>query len=256
MKHRYLKLAAVLTCAGALSVGSVVSASTLSDVFRVADQLNRQAKSSQAKVDALTEETRGLLNEYKTVLKEIEGLRVYNRQLDKQIANQTQEMANLSQSIDDVTLIERQIMPFMLEMIEGLEQFVDLDMPFLMDERNGRVERLRETMDRSDVAVSEKFNQVFRAYQIENDYGRTMESYKDTVTVDGQNLSVDVLRLGRVSLAYQTADSAQTGWFNPTSRQWEALPDSYADSIRDGIRMAKKQLSTNIITMPLVGPQK
>ena len=55
-----------------------------------------QARQSQSKIDALTEETRQLLSEYKVVLKEIQGLRVYNRQLEKQIANQEAEMTQLN----------------------------------------------------------------------------------------------------------------------------------------------------------------
>ena len=98
-----------------------------------------------------------MLSDYKIVLKEIEGLRVYNRQLEKQISNQEKEMAQLSSSIDEVTVIERQITPLMLRMIDGLEQFVELDVPFLLEERRDRIERLREIMDRADVAVSEKF---------------------------------------------------------------------------------------------------
>ena len=110
-----------------------LSATTLSDIFQVADRMNGAAKRSQTKIDALTEETRKLLSDYKVVLKEIEGLRVYNRQLEKQIANQEAEMSQLSESIDKVTVIERQITPLMLRMIDGLEQFISLDMPFLYE---------------------------------------------------------------------------------------------------------------------------
>ena len=69
----------------------------------------------------------------------------------------------------------------MIRMIDGVEQFVELDLPFLLKERRARVSRLRDMMDRADVAVSEKFSQVLRAYQIENDYGRTLEAYSDTI---------------------------------------------------------------------------
>ena len=104
-----------------LAAGLVASgtgyAANLNDIFQVAEQINNQAKRSQVKIDALTEETRQLLSEYKTVLKEIEGLRVYNRQLEKQIGNQEREMAQLARSIDEVTVIERQITPLMLRMI-------------------------------------------------------------------------------------------------------------------------------------------
>ena len=94
-----------------LALSAPASATTLNDIYQVAQQMNQSAKRSQAKIDSLTEETRKLLSEYKTVLKEIEGLRVYNRQLEKQISNQEQEMSDLAESIDKVTLIERQITP-------------------------------------------------------------------------------------------------------------------------------------------------
>ena len=178
-----------LAQAFALSLSMVVTgaanAATLNDIFATTKSINDEAKRSQAKIDALTEETRDLLGEYKTVLKEIEGLQVYNSQLQKQIDNQSTEMRELSTSIDQVTLIERQITPFMLRMIDGLEQFISLDMPFLLDERNKRAQELRLMLERADVAVSEKFNQVFRAYQIENEYGRTMESYSETINLEG-----------------------------------------------------------------------
>ena len=241
----------------ALVVGfsATASAATLADIYQVAERINQQAKTSQAKIDALTEETRQLLNEYKTVLKQVEGLRVYNRQLDKQIAGQRQEMEQLTQSIDEVTIIERQITPLMLRMIEGLEQFVELDLPFLEEERYRRIDTLREMMDRADVAVSEKFSQVLRAFQIENEYGRTMESYPATIDIEGVERKVDVLKVGRVSLVYQTPDGEETGMWNQGARQWEPLGDEYTTPVRNGIRMARKQLSVDMLTLPITGPE-
>ncbi len=244
----------VYALVAALSLSALpTQANSLRQVFRVADQLNAQAKTSQARIDALTEQTRELIVDYKTVLKEIEGLRVYNKQLEKQISNQEEELAALSQSIDDVTLIERQISPFMLRMIDGLDQFVGLDMPFLLNERTERVANLRSTMDRADVAVSEKFNQVMRAYQIENEYGRTMEAYEDTINIDGTDRKVEVLKVGRIALVYQTPDGEETGVFNKATRQWERLSNDYKNAVRNGIRMGKKQLTPNLLTLPVPG---
>ncbi len=228
---------------------------TLADIYQVAERINSQAVTSQAKIDALTEETRKLLGEYKTVLNQVEGLRVYNRQLDTQIANQRQEMAQLSESIDNVTVIERQITPLMMRMIDGLEQFVALDMPFLLDERTDRVDRLRDMMDRSDVAVSEKFSQVLRAYQIENDYGRTMEAYTDTIDLDGSGRQAEVLKVGRVALVFQTPDGEDTGMWNKATGRWELLGDEFTTPVRNGIRMARKQLSVDMLTLPVIGPE-
>ena len=253
MKKHMQKLLLALLGSAAVFSGSTAMAATFNDVFQAAAQMNAQAKRSQAKIDDLTEETRRLLNEYKTVLKEVEGLKVYNRQLEKQIGNQEQEMLQLAASIDEVTIIERQITPLMLRMIDGLEQFVELDSPFLLDERRGRVERLREMMDRADVAVSEKFSQVFRAFQIENEYGRTMETYPTTIQIDGIDRKVDILKVGRIALVYQTPDGAETGMFNPGTREYESVDNSYQASVRQGIRMARQQASIDMLSLPVVG---
>lgn len=254
-KHRIQRLMASSLVVMAAMAGTPAMAATLDDVFDVAGQLNNQARQSQARIDALTEETRKLLGEYKTVLKEIEGLRVYNGQLEKQIANQEKEMATLSNSIDEVTVIERQITPLMMRMIDGLEQFINLDLPFLLDERMERLANLQDMMDRADVAVSEKLSQILRAYQIENEYGRTMEAYADTIVVNGTERMVDVLKVGRVSLVYQTQDGEETGVYNPTTKQWEVLDDSYRTPVQNGIRMARQQLSVDMLPLPVAGPE-
>jgi uncharacterized protein with PIN domain len=246
--------APLLIAFGAAATGTAAAA-TLSDIYRVADQINGQARQSQARIDTLTEETRSLLNDYKTVLKEIEGLRVYNRQLERQIENQEKEKTQITSSIEAVTVIERQIGPLMTRMIDGLEQFVKLDLPFLEKERAERVALLREILERADVSVSEKFSQVLRAYQIENEYGRTMEAYGATINVGGTDRKVDVLKVGRIALVYQTPDGEETGMFNPTSRQWEPLGDEYTTPVRNGIRMANKQLSVDLFELPIVGPE-
>ncbi len=255
-KLKHLSQAAALAgLVVTLAVAPVQAATTLSDIFQVAGQTNQAAKRSQAKIDALTEETRKLLSEYKTVLKEIEGLKVYNRQLEKQIANQEEEMAALSDSIDKVTVIERQITPLMLRMIDGLEQFVALDMPFFTKERADRLDRLRETMDRADVAVSEKFSVLFRAYQTENEYGRTMNTYGDTIVINGTERKVDILQLGRVALMYQTPDGEETGMYNKNTREWEQVGNEYQASVRQGIRMARQQATLDMFSVPVTGAE-
>ena len=238
-----------------IGFGGWASAAELASIFQAAEQTNQQARASQAAIDALAEETRKLHSDYRTVLKQIEGLQVYNRQLEKQIANQRQEMNQLAESIDKVTVIERQITPLMLRMIDTLEQFVGLDLPFLLDERHQRIDRLRDMMDRADVAVSEKYSQVLRAYQIENEYGRTMETYGDTINVEGVERKVDVLKVGRIALVYQTPDGEETGMWNKLGNAWEPIGDEFTTPVRNGIRMARKQLSVDLLTLPIIGPE-
>jgi hypothetical protein len=245
-----------LLVALAAAIGlSVAQAAPLSDVLNAAERVNVQARESQARIDQLNEETRRLLTDYRTVLKEIEGLRVYNRQLERQVESQEREKEELAESIEEVTLIERQITPLMLRMIDGLEQFVELDVPFLLGERRSRIERLREIMDRADISPSEKFSQIFQAYQIENEFGRTMDAYTDEIMLNGRPRVVDVLRVGRIALLYQTPDAEQTGAWSTGDNDWVQVSDIYRTPVSNGIRMARQQLSVDLLTLPIHGPE-
>ena len=128
-------------------------------------------------------------------------------------------------------------------------------MPFFSKERQDRLDRLRETMDRADVAVSEKFSVLFRAYQTENEYGRTMNTYGDTIVINGTERKVDILQLGRVALLYQTPDGEETGMYNKNSGEWEQVGNEYQASVRQGIRMARQQATLDMFSVPVPGAE-
>ncbi len=242
-------ICAVVALAAGLATNA--GATTLADIFAVADRINQQAKASQAKVDALSDETRDLFHTYRTTLKDVEGLRVLNANKERMIARQEREMAEIRENMEKVTGVERQVTPLMDRMVTALEQFIRLDIPILREEREDRARRLRDTLDRQDVAVSEKFSQVLQAYQIENDYGRALDAYTGQIDVDGVERVVDILYVGRVALLYQTTDGAETGHWNRQEKRWEVLDDSYQAAVRNGIRMARSQAALNLLPVPV-----
>ena len=223
----------------------------LEPAVKKAAEINQSAAKSQQKINNITVQIDNKLHQFKAINKETTGLDVYNVQLQKQIDNQMQEMADLNASIDGVSIIERQITPLMLRMITGLAQFVALDVPFLAQERNNRVVELQAMMDRADIAPSEKFRRVMEAYQVEMDYGRTLEAYSGLHIIDGQERDVDFLRVGRTALIYQTRDASLQGTWNKQTRQWEALSSSYRTQVTKGLRMAKKQLAPDLLMLPI-----
>ena len=216
-----------------------------------AEQINNSALQSQGTINGITDQIDSKLQQYKTLVKEIEGLDVYNGQLTKQIADQVQEMLDLNTAIDEVSVIERQITPLMMNMIDGLAQFIALDVPFLMQERNDRLADLQAMMDKANVAPSEKFRRVMEAYQVEMDYGRTIEAYSGFQSINGNDSDVDFLRIGRTALLYQTRDGSAQGLWNKQTQQWDELDSSYRTQITKGLRMARKQLAPDLIMVPV-----
>lgn len=227
------------------------NAADLDDVVSAGTKINASANKSQLKVDAISSQIQSKLQQFKSVNKEIDGLNVYNQQMSKQVDNQLKELAQLAESMEQVSLIERQISPLMARMIDTLESFVSLDVPFLPEERSERIAGLKSMLERADIAVSEKFRRVLEAYQVEVEYGRTIEAYTGLLTVEGTEKDVDFLRIGRVSFVYQTRDGSQLGLWNQAQKQWETLPSEYRLNINKGLRIARKQLAPDLIIVPV-----
>jgi len=255
MKYKTRRLLVIPLTALFALLPLAVGAQSVDSVIAAVVQKNQAGAQSQQRIDNIVDQTQDLLQEYKVLIKELDGLNVYNQLLNKQVDNQQIEMEQLDGAIDRVTVIERQIMPLMVRMTEGLAQFIELDVPFLPEERQKRLDNLRNLMELANVTVAEKFRKVMEAYTIEYGYGRDIETYRGTLNLDGQELEVDFLRIGRVALIYQTLDNARTGRWNQESRQWEEVPGSYTSSVREALRVAGKQKAPDLLMLPLSAPE-
>ena len=255
--HRFKTfLLAASVAGGALGAAATSQAASIDEVLDVGIKRTAEAKASQAKIDRLADETRDLLSDYKTVMKQVDGLKVYNARLERQIANQERRIRDIDNSIAEAAVIQRQIPPLVTRMLDGLEQFINLDMPFDLDTRLGNIEAVRANMDRSDVTSAEAFRQVLELYSIELQYGRGIEAYTDTINLNGAEREVDILRIGRVALVYQSTDGAETGAWNKDTQNWEALSaGDYAAAVRKGVRIAKKQATIELLNMPVSAPE-
>ena len=231
-------------------------ASDLDTVLKAGADRIELAQASQQRIDAVVDQTDDLVSEYKQIMKQLDGLQVYNDYIARQIENQETELATLQSSLDQVGVVERQIMPLMIRMLDGLEQFIQLDLPFLLEERLGRVERLRVVMERADVTLAEKFRRLTEAFQIENEFGRTIETYKNALVIDGANLEVNMLRLGRVGLYYQTNDAGVTGKWDAAQGQWAPMSSGSArNQVRQGIRIARKLVAPDLLILEVPAPE-
>jgi hypothetical protein len=234
-----------------------IGADGLDKVTQEGQRRIQEGQLAQKKVNSLSDATGDIVSEYKTVSKVVDGLKVYNELLGVQIDNQLKEAASIQQSIENVSTIERQVVPLMTRMIDSLEHFVELDVPFLSEERTKRVKKLRGMMVRSDVSAAEKFRRVIEAYQVESDYGRTIEAYRGSLTFDDKTREVDFLRVGRVALLYQTIGRDTTGAWDAAAKQWVELSAAdYKQHVAQGIRIARKQVAPDLLVLPVAAAKE
>ncbi|MGI9438975.1 MAG: DUF3450 domain-containing protein [Parvibaculales bacterium] len=230
---------------------SPLYAQSLRDITETAQSATADGVASQTRIDKLDDETDQLTLEYRAALKQLAALREYNKQLEKLIDGQKTEMVSVRQQIDDVTNVDRTIMPLMFRMIEALEQFVKLDVPFLADARKARVANLRALMDRSDANPAEKYRKILEAYEIENEYGRTIEAYEGEMDINGEARMVAFLRIGRVALIYQTLDGAESGAWDKNQSQFIDLDGDFDGELRSALRIAKQQAAPDLLVVPV-----
>lgn len=206
----------------------------------------------EQRVSEISGRSRQLLDEYQAQLKLAQGLETYIDLLDRQLDGQREEVELLQESIANVAVVERQILPLMLRLIDSLEHFVELDVPFLLEERRERVVKLRQLMARSDVTVAEKTRRVFEAYQIENEFGRTIESYTAKLDLEGASYDAEFLRIGRLGLLYTTVGSNRVGYWDKASGSWQALKSTpWSRMIRQGLQVAKQEVAPQLVYAPL-----
>jgi len=251
--HQGLMLAAgLLFCTG---LGAADGEATLD----AAVQQNKEAAQAQQHIDTLAGQADAALNEYRQVLARTEDLRAYNDQIERLAKQQQHELESLTRQAGSAQVIQQQIVPLLKKMVDTLDSFVKLDTPFLKSEREARLQSLQALLDRPDVSLPEKYRRVMEAYQVEAEYGRTIEAYTSALDQDlkedVQDRTVNFLRVGRVALFYVTLDGTEAGYWDRASKRLQPLPGEYRDSIAQGLRIARKEITPDLIKIPLPPPE-
>ncbi|MFT6092366.1 MAG: hypothetical protein ACJA2Q_000249 [Pseudohongiellaceae bacterium] len=234
----------------------IVDSSILDQAMDVIAEKYSDSAQAQSEITRLQNDTSSVFEEFKRENDNLESLLVVNAGFRKQIANQEQQIITLDNSIASVAEVTREIPLLMEKMLASIEQFIELDYPFHIDQRRARVQFARDAIDNPDVSIAEKFRQVLVMYQTETSYGRTFETFPDTISISGAERDVTLARYGRVALMYQTTDRQVTGAWDNIAREWVELPaGDYRSAIQKAIRIAQNLDAPDIINLPVIAPE-
>src|SRR5262249_3176485 len=128
---------------------------------------DKAAAGDQKEINGIKEKTQDAAGRYAQAVADAESLERYNNQLNAQVKSQETEMASIDRQLTEIETTNREVQPLMQQMVDTLDQFVQLDVPFLLDERTARIKSLKDMMARADVTISEKYRRILEAYQIE-----------------------------------------------------------------------------------------
>ena len=245
-----------LTLLVATLLGSALAFSDqIQPLLDVAEERAKSEQVSQIKIDSMDDDTSLIVNEYKTVSKQIEGLRVYNAQMRMQIDRQEERLKEIDKTMKEAQVMQRQIPPFTRRMLAGIEKSIELDMPFHLAERKERIAFAKAAIDNPTVSSAEGLRQVLETFNVEMEYGRKLDNYKDTIDIEGQPREVNVLRVGRLSLVYQSSDESLTGAWDNKKQEWVELDNSYRNPTKKGLRIANRLATVSMLELPIPNPE-
>jgi hypothetical protein len=149
IRHRAKAVAFALLAAMPIAAATGAEAQSLDSIIQAQASADREAAAAQERIGQLNDKANDAAAQYRQALADVDSLTRFNAQLDKQVKSQSDEIALIQRQLGEIDTTQREIQPLMQKMVDTLVKFVDLDVPFLIEERKGRVARLQEIMPRA-----------------------------------------------------------------------------------------------------------
>ena len=192
-----------------------------------------------------------LTAEFSSLQRQVDQLIEVQDKLEEEISQTRKRIARKNRQLNDINRIEQEMEPFLEDLAARLTALPEQQLPFLQQERKTRIARLDAILGDPDISPSEKYRKSMEVLQIEAEFGLTIESTQETIEIEGQEILVNVFRLGRVGLYYVTLDERQCGVFDPAQNTWRTLPDRYVEPLQTAVAIAEKRRPVEFINMPL-----
>ena len=215
------------------------------------DAINTAAVASQKKIEVLARETQDLQTQYNKLQNNTEYLQAYNAELQRMQAEQEHQVTSLQQQLAELKHQRSKVLLALKDIIQNLETALDNDPPFHLDQRKSTLINLKQQLAQDEDSLVSIYRELWDFNETELAFSRSIEAYQDTINLQGSPQLVNMLRIGRFALYYQTQDGNRSGAWNATSKQWEALPATANADIKQGLLIANKQLSPQPFTLPI-----
>ena len=256
MRDRHMRWKSILPLfiAGSLFIPAGFSYSSNAAQQRIEQPVRQSIETRQATQKAQEQwrlEKEKLVARFEALEQKAKQLTEQKEELNRQIASARTRISAKEKQLADIEEISSQILPFIHDIFNALKSQVADGHPFLTDERQERIHRLETIMADPDVEISEKYRKIMEALLVEAEYGFTIETYQETITIDGQTMLVDIFRLGRISLFYQSLDRKRCGFYHTADGAWRDLAKGHNLAIQTAIDIAAKRRPIELLNLPV-----
>jgi len=217
-----------------LTTGTSWAQSAADQVTETTTQALETRQGSQAQLDEWAAERAALKNRWDVARAQV-------AYLEQRAALERDRVLALEASLEDTLLV----------ILGRLEDAVAADLPFLAAERDQRLISVRSELSDPGATASDKLRRVLEALLIEARYGGTFEVYQDRIEVAGEELTGDLLHVGRLGLFWLTPDQVRGGVWDPGTGAFVELEGGELDAIRRAGEMATRRRPVGVLGLPL-----
>lgn len=213
--------------------------------------------SVQGQVDKWTSEKEALVSELLDQKTQLEWNRFQNKKYQQYIAHKEQRIVDLKRQKEVMGKLRKELEPYLDSSLQNLKDMISEDLPFLEVERRDRLEFLTNSLSDPDLKLSEKLRRMLEAFQVEADYGNSVEVSEEKLPLnrDGEAI-VQVLRLGRIGLFYLTLDNEKAGLWDRQMKQWVPIDSDYVPIVKTTIEVVQQKRVAELVDLPLPKPTK
>lgn len=227
-----------------------VAQGQLSQTIQNGERATRSAETVQQQINQLDDERTDMVGEFRTLLQRKDAALLYASQQEAAVASQRAELASLEDQLGRVDEITSQTAPMLVELVDDLEAFINVDLPFRIEKRRENIQKLRDNLTDPDVSVPAAYRAIMDEYQREMEFGRTTDTWKENVDIDGKTVSVDMVLFGRVALVYMDENQRYAKRYDRPTKAWVDLEPKYKAEVQKAIRIIQKKRTKDMMYVP------
>jgi len=247
----YRHFRTTLALLAALLILPVIAADSVEPALNLLTELHQAAAKSQARIDKLDDDMRRMRDEMRQGELRLENAKAELLPLEQQARELSGRRAQLERELSAGVPGQVDLQVVMPAMLTWLERFIESDLPFLREQRRERLVGLRKLLAKEDISDADKLRALLEVVQVEMQYGRGVEASSSTLRFGTDDTPIELLRVGRLMLYYLEPGGTRQGFWNRSTRRWQALPEDERERLLAALRMAKGEDAPQLMELLL-----
>ncbi len=194
----------------------------------------------------------------------LQTLDLARTELEVQIRQEELQLAQLELQIDATRAevsadgeASHVLVPSVKAGLAGLRPIIEEGLPYRTAERLAVLDELQTGLEAGTLAPHRAASRLWQTYEDELRLGRENALDRQTIVLEGEEVLVDVARIGLVALFFRTADD-RVGWAEQAGGRWgfvEATDRTAKAHVLELFDALDKQIRVGAFTLPGVIPE-